>query len=428
MLQACWCTGVNMSCEHGRSLVDIIREKYNPDNYPVRRIILNTPPQITPRDYLNVPPILVLNMCDIAAAGDESQILELCSHVTELDLSHNSFKDWEEIGKIVGQMPRMQFLNLSANPLGACPSPPSLRLPSLRKLVLNNTKTSWETVHTLLRNMPQLEELFLCLNDYTTVVVSPDVYHNMKLLHITDNQLREWQDVLMLGLIFPSLETMVLSNNRVGSLSSEPAELTQAFTNLKHLNLHNWGLSDWSDVEKLNHFPSLEELRLLGIPLLAEYNDEQRRKLTVARLPSVQVLNGSWVSDSEREDAERFFIRYYMDFPTNQQPSRLAELQERHGQLEPLAEVDLTPQDVAQVQVHFDGCCRALAIRLDQTVAQLKRELREALESREGTCRIRIFHVAENMGAHIVEEMRFPRRNVHTYGVRDGDEIHVMRK
>ncbi|XP_078451793.1 tubulin-specific chaperone cofactor E-like protein isoform X3 [Lampetra fluviatilis] len=389
MLQACWCTGVNMSCEHGRSLVDIIREKYNPDNYPVRRIILNTPPQITPRDYLNVPPILVLNMCDIAAAGDESQILELCSHVTELDLSHNSFKDWEEIGKIVGQMPRMQFLNLSANPLGACPSPPSLRLPSLRKLVLNNTKTSWETVHTLLRNMPQLEELFLCLNDYTTVVVSPDVYHNMKLLHITDNQLREWQDVLMLGLIFPSLETMVLSNNRVGSLSSEPAELTQAFTNLKHLNLHNWGLSDWSDVEKLNHFPSLEELRLLGIPLLAEYNDEQRRKLTVARL---------------------------------------AELQERHGQLEPLAEVDLTPQDVAQVQVHFDGCCRALAIRLDQTVAQLKRELREALESREGTCRIRIFHVAENMGAHIVEEMRFPRRNVHTYGVRDGDEIHVMRK
>lgn len=39
-------------------------------------------------------------------------------------------------------------------------------------------------------------------------------------------------------------------------------------------------------------------------------------------LPSVTNLNGSAVSDSEREDAERFFIRYYLDHPAGEQPYR----------------------------------------------------------------------------------------------------------
>lgn len=40
------------------------------------------------------------------------------------------------------------------------------------------------------------------------------------------------------------------------------------------------------------------------------------------RLPSVSLLNGSAVTDSEREDAERFFIRYYFDYPEKELPYR----------------------------------------------------------------------------------------------------------
>lgn len=40
------------------------------------------------------------------------------------------------------------------------------------------------------------------------------------------------------------------------------------------------------------------------------------------RLPSVSLLNGSAVTDSEREDAERFFIRYYLDYPEEELPYR----------------------------------------------------------------------------------------------------------
>jgi hypothetical protein len=43
------------------------------------------------------------------------------------------------------------------------------------------------------------------------------------------------------------------------------------------------GLQSWEDIDKLNSFPKLEEVRLLGIPLLQPYTTEERRKLVVAR-------------------------------------------------------------------------------------------------------------------------------------------------
>lgn len=45
------------------------------------------------------------------------------------------------------------------------------------------------------------------------------------------------------------------------------------------------------------------------------------------RLPSISLLNGSVVTDVEREDAERFFIRYYQDYPEEELPCRYAPFQ-----------------------------------------------------------------------------------------------------
>lgn len=46
----------------------------------------------------------------------------------------------------------------------------------------------------------------------------------------------------------------------------------------------------------------------------------------VLRLPSISLLNGSVVTESEREDAERFFIRYYLDYPEEELPYRYTAL------------------------------------------------------------------------------------------------------
>lgn len=107
------------------------------------------------------------------------------------------------------------------------------------------------------------------------------------------------------------------------------------------------------------------------------------------RLPSISLLNGSVVTDSEREDAERFCIRYYLDYPEEELPYRYTALSiydgrsvfvtymcvcvlwsltaqpalfllryhslvTKYGRLEPLAEIDLRPRCRARVEVHCE--------------------------------------------------------------------------
>lgn len=43
------------------------------------------------------------------------------------------------------------------------------------------------------------------------------------------------------------------------------------------------GLTRWEDIEKLNFFPKLEEVRLQGIPLLQTYTNAERRSLMIAQ-------------------------------------------------------------------------------------------------------------------------------------------------
>lgn len=58
-------------------------------------------------DRLNLPSVLVLNGCGISRAGDHAEIAAFCSHVMELDLSHNKLHDWHEV------LPLLQMCALS---------------------------------------------------------------------------------------------------------------------------------------------------------------------------------------------------------------------------------------------------------------------------------------------------------------------------
>ena len=52
-----------------------------------------------------------------------------------------------------------------------------------------------------------------------------------------------------------------------------------------------------------------------------DIEEKLRRKLTIARLPNVDRLNGSCISSEERESANRAFVRHYAD--AESKPSRL---------------------------------------------------------------------------------------------------------
>ncbi|XP_051788213.1 alpha-tectorin [Erpetoichthys calabaricus] len=424
-----------MEDEGGRSFMQVISEKYSPENFPYRRgpgmgVVVPPGPQGSPmKDRLNLPSVLVLNSCGITCAGDESEIAAFCSHVSELDLSDNKLQDWHEISKIVSQIPHLDFLNISSNPLheAVLDRECAEAFVGVRRLVLNNTKVSWKTMHILISETPELEELFLCLNEYDAVPTCSVTCPTLRLLHITDNNLHDWKEVRKFGAMFPGLDTLVMANNHLNGIGDSGDTLSRLFPSLRSINLHNSGLSNWEDIEKLNLFPKLEEVRLQGIPLLQTYTNTERRNLIIAHLPSVSVLNGSVVTDGEREDAERFFIRYYSDFPEEEQPCRYKSLVNKYGKLEPLADIDLRPRCNAKVEVHFEGKVEVMSIRLDQTVAELKKQLRTVVQM--STNSMRLYYIDKDVAnAFGPEEMKYSTRALHSYSIRDGDEILVVPK
>ncbi|XP_007257012.3 tubulin-specific chaperone cofactor E-like protein [Astyanax mexicanus] len=421
--------------ECGRTLVQVISEKYSPDNFPYCRgpgvgVVIRTSPQGSPvKDRLNLPSVLVLDGCGITHAGDEEEVSTFCSHVVELDLSNNQFKDWGEISKILSNIPHLDFLNLSMNPLqgSSLDSVSAENFSGLRRLVLNNTHVPWDMVHILTQEIPELEELFLCLNEYERVSLSPVACSSLRLLHITDNQLQDWGEVRKLGLLYPGLASLILANNSLSSIHEPEDAVQRLFPNLTSINLHNSGLNSWEDIEKLNSFPKLQEVRLMGIPLLQPYTDQERRYLIVANLPSVSVLNGSVVTDGEREDAERFYIRYHLDCPEDELPQRFHNLVARYGRLEPLAEVDLRPLSSAQVELRFADHSEQLELRLDQTVADFKKQLRPLVQLPAN--KMRVYYIDRQLGYALApQELRYGARALHSYSIRDGDEILVVPK
>lgn len=420
--------------EEAPTFVQVLSDKYNPDNFPYSRgqglgiVLLPTPPGSPVKDRLFLPSVLVLNDCGVSKAGEGSDIAAFCSHVVELDLSQNQLRDWAEVSTIVSNIPNLDFVNLSMNPLQGALLDPGLAqsFSRVRRLVLINTHIDWSTVHTLTRETPQLEELFLCLNHLTRVEYPGSrPCPSLRLLHITENHLRQWSEVQKLGLMFPRLTALVLAHNPLQSLYDGQGALERLFfPELKSINLNHSGLDKWEDVERLNSFPKLVDVKATGIPLLQPYSPEERRSLLLAQLPSVLQLNGSAVSDGEREDAERFFIRYYQERPEQEPPHRYGVLVQKYGELAPLVDVDLRPR-CTTVQVLWGEQVETLGLGLEQTVGDLKKQLRALLRlPNQG---LRLFYISPDTCSILgPEEMRCGARALHSYSIRDGDQILVV--
>lgn len=122
--------------------------------------------------------------------------------------------------------------------------------------------------------------------------------------------------------------------------------------NLTFLNLSNTEINTWDDIDRLAKFPALRNLRVQNWPLWekCDATEHERRQLLIARLPHVQTLNGGGkITSDEREDAERAFIRYYVDKPEADRPERYTDLIAVHGKLDPLVKIDLRPEKRVKV-------------------------------------------------------------------------------
>ncbi|KAK7099859.1 uncharacterized protein [Littorina saxatilis] len=242
---------------------------------------------------------------------------------------------------------------------------------TVNQLVLNDTGIAWKGIACLLRLFPNIEELHLSLNNYTSVDLPPDFVHpSLARLFFNGNPVNDWSHVRSLGLAFPNMKQLFLADTDISSLEDDVEHLAQAFPSLEMLSLNKSLLEGWEEVEQLRLFPTLTDVRVLGIPFLEEQGSSARRKQVVARLPNITKLNGSGVTEEEREDAERAFLRLYMD--SEDKPERYFELEKVYGKLDPLANVSLSKYNV---DVVMGERREHLEINVEQTVRDLKKSL-----------------------------------------------------
>lgn len=98
----------------------------------------------------------------------------------------------------------------------------------------------------------------------------------------------------------------------------------------------------------------------------------------------------------------------------------------KYGRLAPLAEVDLTPRSTV-VTVRCGDRAEAIDLRLQQTVIDLKKQIKGLLQLPHNG--IRLFHIDPEMSSvQGPEELKCGSRALHSYSIRDGNEILVIPK
>ncbi|KAL1300689.1 tubulin-folding cofactor E isoform X5 [Arachis hypogaea] len=235
----------------------------------------------------------------------------------ELDLTGNLLSDWKDVGKICGQLPALQALNLSNNLMSPYKSelPP---LESIRILVLNNTGADWEQVELLRQSLTAIEELHLIGNNISRPMSSSFVqgFNSLRLLNLDDNCIAEWDEVMKLSQL-RCLEQLYLNKNCLNSIlypdngQQDELEATsyKPFQNLHCLLLGDNDIGDLVSVDSLNLFPNLVETRLSENPIADSTSGGVPRFVLIARLAKIKVFNGSEVTPRERKDSEIRYVR-----------------------------------------------------------------------------------------------------------------------
>ncbi|XP_053660459.1 tubulin-specific chaperone cofactor E-like protein [Anopheles marshallii] len=265
-----------------------------------------------------------------------------------------------------------------------------------------------------------------------------DPHGGVRKLHLTGNYISEWGEICRIGRVFPQLEALVLADCPLRSLkptdpqgNENDEESHKYFQQLKLLNLSNAKIDSWEDIDRLAEFPALCNVRLQYWPLWARTDsttEHERRQLLIARLPNISILNGGdTIGAVEREDAERSFIRHYLDKPDAERPRRYYELIGVHGQLDPLVNIDLRPERKVKVRFTFEDQAIERTVDVNRTVSDLKSRLERIFEV--PAARMRLYYVDQDFrDLQGLEEMKYPHKVLYSYNIRSGDEIIIERK
>ena len=265
------------------------------------------------------------------------------------------------------------------------------------------------------------------MNEYKEVNLSDGFAHRgVKHLQFNDNRIEQWEEMVKLSSAFPNLRRLIAASNPIAAI---PNDLDpDVFTELLVLNLNNSALSSWDSIDSLNVLRMLRELSVLKIPLGQQMEVGKRRKAFVARLPNIYTLNKTAITDSERESSERWLIRELRDTPNP--PERYHDLVKKHGNLRPLADINLAPVNTITMEFCFIGIDKgteSMEVKLNQTVQEFKKWVSKTLLGMPVSS-FQLYYVDKALQDVGGVCLKNNIKKLYAYRMNKGDEIRVEMK
>lgn len=241
----------------------------------------------------------------------------------------------------------------------------------------------------------------------------------------------------------------VLSDNPLSNFTSvPPLETHDCFRNLEILILNKLYINEWSVLDQLRQLPNLKHVRIQNIPLLNDYNEEQKFFLIVGHLnDDICSVNGSKITGADKENCERKFIRHYLDYA--EKPERYYFLEKRHGKLNKLAVINMEGVKVVTCKIKFHDKQILHKIDVRQTVGDFKKQLEKFVGYPSSRFKVRtqpiifptkltrthslifitkVFYIdieACSMAIYGPEELKYPNRSLFSFNIVDGDEFEI---
>ncbi|OQO12162.1 hypothetical protein B0A48_02802 [Cryoendolithus antarcticus] len=242
----------------------------------------------------------------------EDEISRLCTGITSLDLTGNLFETLDEVLQLCSLLPKLASLTLNGNRIHVASSQ-SNSLPALRYLSLSSTLLRPAEIAELCTICPTLVELVLANNQLSgwDDGVLPA---SLQSIELSQNDIEVLSDLQALADL-PNLRRLLLKQNTIALVAGD--ESIRPFPSLQELDLRSNAIVSWSFFDELPAMcPAITHLRTAGNPLYLDLRSAEGKPLTsedgyiltIARLPQLQTLNYSKVSDKERLNAETYYL------------------------------------------------------------------------------------------------------------------------
>lgn len=305
-----------------------------------------------------------------------TDIRDVCPKITELDLGRNLFTSIHQIAAICGQLEHLKSLRVDGNRFHALKISSTERqhfkriFAKVENLTLDSTLLTWPEIVDTCSCFTSLRTLSISSNEFYDLdpTISLADFPALETIKLETNRLTALTDISTLSTI-PSLRRIILKYSYISAayaLASQPT----LFSHITDLDVSFNNIASWTFINDVGAtFPALTSLRISHNPLYSslfspagrELTPDDGYMLTIARLPHLQTLNFSSITEKDRLNAETYYISLVVQELSLAPESETAKIMESHPRWRELCEEYGEPT-IKRTSDHVDP--RSLAARL----------------------------------------------------------------